>query len=64
MSETALGLPTRLAADGNALDVGLEGTIKPNLPTLVVPTFEDIYQKAIWEVIRSDELKLCSEVGR
>ncbi|MFP9193883.1 ATP-binding protein [Natrialbaceae archaeon A-CW1-1] len=47
-----------------APDVVLEGTIQPDLPDHVAPTFEDICQEAIWEVIRGSEIEPYSKVGR
>jgi AAA+ ATPase superfamily predicted ATPase len=41
-----------------------EGTIAPDLPTHVAPTFEDVCQEAVWEAVRCDVLPPYSDVGR
>lgn len=41
-----------------------DGTIEPNLPDHVAPTFEAVCQEVVWEAIRRDELGPYSNVGR
>ncbi|MCU4975401.1 ATP-binding protein [Halobacteria archaeon AArc-m2/3/4] len=44
--------------------VVFDGSIEPDLPAHVAPTFEDICQEAVWEVIRRGEFDPYAEVGR
>lgn len=41
-----------------------DGTIAPNLPGYVAPTFETVCREAVWEAIRHGDLGPYSEVGR
>ncbi|ELY38873.1 ATP-binding protein [Natronorubrum tibetense] len=47
-----------------APSIVFDGTIKPDLPSHVATTFEDICQEGIWEAIRRGDIDPYSEVGR
>jgi len=47
-----------------APEIVYEGTIKPDLPSHVGSTFEDVCQEAVWEAVRRGEFDPYSEVGR
>ena len=47
-----------------APDLVYDGTIAPDLPTHVAPTFEDVCQEAVWEGIRRGAIEPYSDVGR
>jgi len=44
--------------------VVFETSIEPDLPTHVAPTFEDICEEAVWELIRRGDFDPYSDVGR
>jgi len=47
-----------------APSVVYEETIEPALPDHVAPTFEEVCQEVVWELVRQGELGPYSEVGR